>query len=621
MNYFEQEKEQILDEILQNFSPCQIIDYKQFLDLYEQYKDKMSEQEFAEILEINYKNFSNVKNCNTRAKILKSKTNLSKEEKELIIKEVLTKVSAGQSINYNQFINLYQPYKSKISEIEFATILNVSSSNFKNMLYKKQNIKILKSNKSFVIDEIKKDISKKVHIGEIIDYNKFRNLYIPYKDILKEAEFAEILDITFDNFNRLKYKNGNVKVLKFQKISKSEVETIILDVLIKVGAGQLINYEQFLKLYEPYTEKVGMLEFANILEVSYSNFRRLTKNKGNIRILKSKIKRLTAKEREEIKNEIFKKVNIGKVINYGEFKKLYMQYESKISEIEFANILGISVSNLANIKNAKTNAIVKDEILIKKINRIKYLTFESRYYTKHEIEILANKFQITIKDLVIGLYNLKQEKQIFNILNLLDTKGKIWYGDVKCSNNFIEKYAKYIITLANKISEYYSRKFNFNDVKEDCISDSILFIYEKCGEIEKNFGENEILVKKIISYKLLKFIKFKYLNRSTKKVITISTLTNNSSNNSGIKDDTVNIEQELEETVVIEELNKLGVLEDKCVYLLSKYLEKGYTKEEAFAMIEKFIGIDKLNLIEMLKQYMTNKQLVKKTSAGKYILK
>ena len=120
---------------------------------------------------------------------------------------------------------------------------------------------------------------------------------------------------------------------------------------------------------------------------------------------------------------------------------------------------------------------------------------------------------------------------------------------------------------------------------------------------------------------MLKFIKFKYLNRSTKKVITISTLTNNSSNNSGIKDDTVNIEQELEETVVIEELNKLGALEDKCVYLLSKYLEQGYTKEEAFAMIEKLIGIDKLNLIEMLKQYMTNKQLVKKTTTGKYILK
>ena len=134
MNYFEQEKEQILDEILQNFSPCQIIDYKQFLDLYEQYKDKMSEQEFAEILEINYKNFSNVKNCNTRAKILKSKTNLSKEEKELIIKEVLTKTRAGQSINYNQFINLYQPYKSKISESEFASLLEIASYNFYSFL-------------------------------------------------------------------------------------------------------------------------------------------------------------------------------------------------------------------------------------------------------------------------------------------------------------------------------------------------------------------------------------------------------------------------------------------------------------------------------------------------------
>lgn len=550
MDYFEQEKELIIEEILKKVRPCELIDYKQFIDLYEQYKNKMSELEFAEILEISYKNFFNVRKYNKRAKILKSKKYiLNNEEQETIVKEVLTKVKAGQSINYDLFTNLYQPYKNRMSEIEFANILNITSGNYKNMIYKKQNVRILKYKKGIKKEQIIQEVLKKVYIGQIVNYKKFKILYEPYENILKEEEFAKILDISCDNFNRLKYKKGNVKVLK------------------------------------------------------------------------SKEKILTENEKNKIKNEILKKINIGQTINYDEFINLYKKYELIISEEEFAKILGISVSNLINIRNNKTNAIVKDEYLTKKINRIKYVTSNSRYYTKHEIENLANKFQISIKEIIVGIYNLKREEQINAIINLLDTKGKIWIGKEKCTNFFIEKYAEYIIHLANKICNYYNKVFKFSDIKEDCISDSILFIYEKCGEIEKNFYDNEALTKKIISYKLLKFIKFRYLSHSVKKVTTISILTNNSSNNRGIKDNTINIEQELEEAMVTEELNKLEILEEKCMYLLCKYLEKGYTKEESIDLIEKILGLNRYNLIDMLKQFMTNKQMVKKTNDGKYILR
>ncbi len=695
MDYFEQEKELIIEEILKKVRPCELIDYKQFIDLYEQYKNKMSELEFAEILEISYKNFFNVKKYNKRAKILKSKKYiLNNEEQETIVKEVLTKVKAGQSINYDlftnlyqpyknrmseiefadileiesynfysmktgttnlkilksrkriiineekeiinevltkvergqsinydEFMNLYQPYKNRMSEIEFANILNITSGNYKNMIYKKQNVRILKYKKGIKKEQIIQEVLKKVYIGQIVNYKKFKILYEPYENILKEEEFAKILDISCDNFNRLKYKKGNVKVLKFHRTSDEEIDLIILDILTKINPGQFVNYEQFKKLYEPYNAKIGVMEFASILEISYSNLKRIIKKGGNVKVLKSKEKILTENEKNKIKNEILKKINIGQTINYDEFINLYKKYELIISEEEFAKILGISVSNLINIRNNKTNAIVKDEYLTKKINRIKYVTSNSRYYTKHEIENLANKFQISIKEIIVGIYNLKREEQINAIINLLDTKGKIWIGKEKCTNFFIEKYAEYIIHLANKICNYYNKVFKFSDIKEDCISDSILFIYEKCGEIEKNFYDNEALTKKIISYKLLKFIKFRYLSHSVKKVTTISILTNNSSNNRGIKDNTINIEQELEEAMVTEELNKLEILEEKCMYLLCKYLEKGYTKEESIDLIEKILGLNRYNLIDMLKQFMTNKQMVKKTNDGKYILR
>ena len=54
--------------------------------------------------------------------------------KEEIIKELIEskKIREGQSINYEEFLSLYEPYKDKISEIEFADILGIKYSNYKN---------------------------------------------------------------------------------------------------------------------------------------------------------------------------------------------------------------------------------------------------------------------------------------------------------------------------------------------------------------------------------------------------------------------------------------------------------------------------------------------------------
>ena len=48
------------------------------------------------------------------------------------------------------------------------------------------------------------------------------------------------------------------------------------------------------------------------------------------------------KEKDEIGKEILKQVSIGQLINYEDFKKLYEPYKLRITEVEFASILGIS---------------------------------------------------------------------------------------------------------------------------------------------------------------------------------------------------------------------------------------------------------------------------------------
>ena len=58
-------------------------------------------------------------------------------------------------------------------------------------------------------------------------------------------------------------------------------------------------------------------------------------------------------EQERIKEELLqsKKIRAGQLIDYAYFKELYKPYEAKMSEVEFAKLLGISYVNYNNIKN------------------------------------------------------------------------------------------------------------------------------------------------------------------------------------------------------------------------------------------------------------------------------
>ena len=70
-------------------------------------------------------------------------------------------------------------------------------------------------------------------------------------------------------------------------------------------------------------------------------------------------------ENNKIKQEVLKKVQVEQLITYQEFLELYEPYKEEISEIEFAEILGISYGNYLTIKNKETRAKI-----FKKINTI-----------------------------------------------------------------------------------------------------------------------------------------------------------------------------------------------------------------------------------------------------------
>lgn len=138
MDYISKENEKIVNELLDSkkVKAGQSINYTQFLELYEPYKNEMSEKEFAYILEVNDTNYNNMKSCNKGMRVLKNKKsdiieNTTKEVIDTLFE--LNKIKAGQVINYTYFLELYKPYKDKITEKDFAQILEISMSSYRNM--------------------------------------------------------------------------------------------------------------------------------------------------------------------------------------------------------------------------------------------------------------------------------------------------------------------------------------------------------------------------------------------------------------------------------------------------------------------------------------------------------
>ena len=380
MDYINQEKESIIEELLNSgkVKSGQSISYEYFKELYEQYKEKMAEVDFATILGITYSNYINMKNGGTRAKVLKDrKEELDEEKKKEIIEELLNggKIKPGQSIDYEYFKELYESYKEKMTEVEFASLLGINYGNYTNIKGKRRRTKVLEDRKERLSERDKKEIVEdllengKVTPEQSIDYKYFKVLYEPYKDKMKETEFASLLGINYISYMSMKNNGQRVKLLKpiIAKKSEKEKEEIIAELLNseKIKPGKSINYEDFKVLYEPYKEEMSEIDFASLLGINYGNYMNIKNNGQRGNVLKDRIEKTGEKEKNEIIEELLNsgKVKPGQFINYQYFKELYEPHREKMAEKEFASLLGISYSNYRNLKNKGTRAkVLKNRI-------------------------------------------------------------------------------------------------------------------------------------------------------------------------------------------------------------------------------------------------------------------
>lgn len=509
-----------------------IIDYQQFLELYNQYGQGLSKEDFGEIyLDLSRGDYYSLKK--NRCRILKNEE--IDDEYICFIKQYVIKnfgLEKGKTVSYEEIQQMYQSIFTKLSETLFAEkILDISSHSLSCIKYDKtdratiftstddtyfrkeipekairKEIRRKTREANYAIKEIKNTVAedRKLHIGDKISYSQFQEIYEIYgKELYTEYDFAKTI---------LGISEGKAKNLIHKKIEEVEIwknETLDLDSLLEIREGVIkseglhikdeITYEQFQRLYEKYAGKLSEEMFAEeILDISRVGFKNLKKGKSPNSIILGDID-ISEEIKEKVCQEIKKNEHIykGKRISYEEFLYLYRKYAFVIKEIDFAEkILKINVTQFRELKKGKC-----------KTTRV-FNTDDFEVYDERELkqlrDIVIKENRLHIGDSISGqkfqrlydTYGFGMSKEVFGekILDMKPYRIPVILAD---SNE------NTIILLNEKVSkdEFKRIRTRFLKSREHCIGDMINYkeftrLYQQYGEklSEVQFAEKILFI-------------------------------------------------------------------------------------------------------------------------------
>ena len=352
----EQRKIQIKQELKNKGISNSEISYDQFREIFSNYENEMIESKFAELIGISTQVLRKMKvDLKKRVRILKTE----EADQDLIAKIITDLKEAGysnKSITYMEFLDLYEGYRTVISESEFARILSINDISLMKRLDKDARRKVIKTKK--VDDELKNDIVLKLkregYANKKISYTEFLELFDMYKNDMSELEFSKILGITPNVYYKLKKNKSKAIILKRKEPPKEIKEKIQNDLKENGYSGKIVDYEEFLTLFEDYKLYVTERESAKILNITEGAYKSLKYGHSKTAILKEQ-------EPSNVNvNEIRKKFEemgyINRLITYEEFLKLYEPYKDKLKETEFADILDISFYAYKGLKKGRKSS-------------------------------------------------------------------------------------------------------------------------------------------------------------------------------------------------------------------------------------------------------------------------
>ena len=478
-----------------------------------------------------------------------------------------------------------------------------------------------KINKEKFLEEIieKFDLVK----SQAISYEKFMAMYHMYSNYFTEIQFADLLGIknkTFWTFKDKASKNldANVIILKNRKLSRQEELKIILELIeiFDLYKGKEVDYSQFLVMYNKVKKEFSEVEFANLLGISDSNLRNIRKS-GKARLFRNVV--LTESAKEEIRKSLIKKYE-GKKIYYKRneenkgqvsFLKLYKVYRVHFTEIEFAELLGISEKNLWYVKNNKGSVYpkIKDIEKIKKVEELSKQITEVRYYSKDEIDNLCKKVGLSIKDFINYYINKGSffDSSIYERV-LIDNR-RLWIGKTNIKKADLDKYGEMFNRIIGTAINDINSRYGDYHLEPDFKSNMLIFIVYNCGDLIKNFQTDLKLMERMLWLRVRKYAKIIYICEY-KKDIKMLKLPQNIPVNERFFDDSFFENVDLDNLQVVKEAELIKIFKN--------YLIQGYDKDVIIDKMAIMFNMKKTELLEKIKNYLLETKEVVIREDGSY---
>lgn len=415
-----------------------------------------------------------------------------------IKKDLLKKVNFGETLVYDSFFELYEPYKQLIPEGIFATeVMNINPANFHSLKFGGTcTIIPFFEFDDQTIEMIRLKMEQQFQ-DSMLDYETFRSIYKDYQSMISEQDFAKIIfNINNSFFHRFKKGYNCARIFKNEENLFIIHYDKIYDLLHQYYTGQKINYQKFLQLHQQYAPFLSESDFAICLGLNYSTYCSIKKRKKNDGSGSETILFINPKiDYSKIDIKELQQKYRNKKINYYQFKEIFLKYGNGLKEDQFARILGIPFNTFDNFRRKKVlNLIIlkkalsteeKSEILLecrKKGLTRRPINYEEflKYYAPYQDYVSITDFAYIIGIKQRSIYTLKKGSSIlaldfdFNsqISNMIKQELMIYHCSFVSYQEFLElfsKYSNYVsetefsYLLGISLTEYYKIKNHGNE--------------------------------------------------------------------------------------------------------------------------------------------------------------
>lgn len=324
-------------------------------------------------------------------------------------------------LSYRRLVQYYQKFGDRLSLKTFAKVaLNINEHNIESSKSDGGSMLVdLETESEYdanFLQSIRKEViaKAKLHIGELITLPQFKKLYAKFGKSIPEKLFAtEILDMNNGKATRLLGgRNKQASVFANYVVNPEDIARLREKVIRKekLYIGQIINNEEFLRLYDKYAGMLSQEIFAEeILDINAIGVKNMRVNGTNSAVLQDID--VPKEYLEFLKSKICRKEQLThrQEFSRNEFYKLHNKYGSVIPERQFAiEVLGIPEDSVSYFLLGRHNTqifyneeIIDFQALRRKVIKENFLHYNDPINYDRFLE-LKQKYAPTMKEYIFA---------------------------------------------------------------------------------------------------------------------------------------------------------------------------------------------------------------------------